>query len=113
MAATPMPTDRVGFKDIREYLAALDAAGLLKHITAEVDPEYELGAVCSRSLQRSGPALIFENVKGYPGMPLVANLLSSTRHLAVAFGTEASEEAVYDEIVLGMQNRIPSAIRGT
>jgi len=113
VAAIPPQTGRAGFKDIREYLTALDEAGLLRRITAEVDPRFELGAICSRSLQKGGPALIFENIKGYPGMPLVANLLSSTRHLALAFGTEEDEEAVYQRIVLGMQNRIPSSIRQT
>src|SRR5205823_12976864 len=67
----------------------------------------------SRSLEREGAALAFENVKGYPGMPLVANLLSSIRQLALAFRTEETEEAVYERIVLGMQNRVPSAIRQT
>ena len=101
------------FKDIREYLAGLEAAGMLKRITAEVDLEHEVGAICSRSLERGGPALVFENVKGYSGKPLVANLLSSTKLLAFAFGTDEDEEQIYQRIVLGLQNRIPSRILPT
>lgn len=114
MASTAAPEVRVaGFKDIREYLDALDQAGLLKRIAARVDLEHEIGAICSRALERGGPALVFENIKGYEGMPLVANLLSSTRHLALAFRTDEDEQQVYEQIVRGMQNRIPSAIRPT
>jgi 4-hydroxy-3-polyprenylbenzoate decarboxylase len=52
----------VGCRDLREYLQLLEAKGLLKRVTAEVDPEVELGAIVARSLERKGPALLFENV---------------------------------------------------
>jgi len=39
-------------------------------------------------------ALLFENVKGYAGMPLVTNLISTTAQIALAFGTEPDEEKI-------------------
>jgi UbiD family decarboxylase len=92
---------------------ALEAEGLLKHITAEVDLKHEIGAIAARSLEQGGPALVFENIKGYPGMPLVVNLVSNNTQLGLAFGTEAEESKIYEKLVEGMRNRIPSRIRQT
>jgi 4-hydroxy-3-polyprenylbenzoate decarboxylase len=103
----------VNCNDIRDYLHLLEENGLLQRITAEVDLKYEVGAICSRSLKRGGPAISFENIRGYAGLPLVANLLGSIRHLAVAFGTEESEEQVYEAIVDGMRNRVASVLLPT
>jgi 2,5-furandicarboxylate decarboxylase 1 len=101
------------FRDIREYLDALDSAGLLARVTAPVDLQFEIGAICARSMRRGGPALLFENVRDLPGMKLSANLLSSTRHLAVAFGTDEDEEVIYQRIVDGMSHRLPSVLVST
>src|SRR5581483_10931387 len=111
MAATePAKTQTGGYKDMRSYMAALEEAGLLRHVTAEVDLKHEIGAIAARSLEQGGPALLFENVKGYPGMPLVVNLVSNNRQLGLAFGTEPDEAQIYQKLVFGMRNRIPSRI---
>jgi UbiD family decarboxylase len=114
MAATkPAQTRTGGYKDIREYLAALEEQGMLKHITAEVDLKWEIGAIAAKSLEEGGPALIFENIKGYEGMPLAVNLVSNNRQLGLAFGTEPDEAKIYERLVGGMQHRIPSRILST
>ena len=108
MDATTSNRLKVNYRDLREYLNLLEAEGLLHRITAEVDPKFELGAVTARSLERKGPALFFENVKGYRGKPLVTNIISTTKQLAVAFKSEADEEVIHERVVEGMKNRIPS-----
>jgi 4-hydroxy-3-polyprenylbenzoate decarboxylase len=111
MAATePARTRTGGYEDMREYMAALEQAGLLDHVTAGVDLRWEIGAIAARSLEQGGPALVFENVKGYPGMPLVVNLVSNNKQLGLAFGTDAEEAKIYEKLVQGMRNRIPSRI---
>jgi phenyl-phosphate phosphatase/carboxylase subunit beta len=105
---TATTKSRVKYKDLREYLQLLESAGLLHRIKAEVDLKHEIGAIAARSLERKGPALLFENVKGYAGMPLVTNIISTTEQLAVAFNTEADEEKIHERIVAGMRHRIPS-----
>src|SRR5438874_13308890 len=97
-----------GYEDIRSYMEALEAAGLLKHVDTEVDLKHEIGAIAARALEQGGPALVFDNVKGYPDMPLVVNLVSNNRQLGLAFGTEADEARIYEKLVAGMRNRIPS-----
>jgi UbiD family decarboxylase len=97
MAATesrPAEQKTGGYEDIRSYMDALEAAGLLKHITAEVDLKHEIGAIAARSLEEGGPALVFDNVKGYAGKPLVVNLVANNRQLGVAFGTEPEEAKI-------------------
>jgi len=102
-----------GYEDMRSYMDALEERGLLKHVTAEVDLKHEIGAIAARSLEQEGPALVFENIKGYSGMPLVVNLVSNNKQLGVAFGTEPDEAKIYEKLVFGMRNRIPSRIRQT
>jgi 4-hydroxy-3-polyprenylbenzoate decarboxylase len=106
-------TPWVSYKDMREYLDLLEEAGLLHRITAEVDPELELGAVTARSLERKGPALMFENVKGYKGMPLITNMISTTEQLAIAFNAEPDEEVIHKRVVEGLNYRIPSEVAET
>ncbi len=111
MAATESPQARTGgYEDIRSYMEALEEAGLLKHVTAPVDLKHEIGAIAARSLEQGGPALVFENIKGYEGMPLVVNLVSNNKQLGLAFGTEPDEAKIYEKLVQGMKNRIPSRI---
>ncbi len=103
----------VQYKDLREYLKLLESAGLLHRIKAEVDLHDEIGAITARSLERGGPALFFENIKGYPGKPLVSNIISSTKQLAITFNTEADEEMIHQRVVDGMNQRIASVVGST
>src|ERR1700722_18156966 len=102
-----------GYKDLREYLQLLESRQLLHRIKAEVDLRFEIGAVAARSLEQKGPALLFENIKGYRDMPLVANIISTTKQLAVAFNTEPEEELIHHKVVNGMDHRIPSITLNT
>ncbi len=108
MADVAQTGKKVAYKDIREYLALLESKGLLHRIKKEVDLKWEIGAISARSLARGGPALLFENVKGYPGLPLVANLICTTEQVALAFGTEPREDSIHRAVVDGMNNRIAS-----
>ncbi|MBI4318038.1 MAG: UbiD family decarboxylase, partial [Chloroflexi bacterium] len=55
----------MAYKDMRDWLAALEEAGEIKRIAAEVDWNEEIGAITQRSIDHKGPALLFENIKGY------------------------------------------------
>ncbi len=60
---------RVAYKDLREWIAALESEGQIARVSAEVDWKYELGAVVRRTWDIHGdasPALLFTNIKGYP-----------------------------------------------
>jgi UbiD family decarboxylase len=55
----------MSFVDMREWIARLDKEGELRRVTAEVDWDRELGAIARRVLEKKGPALLFERIKGY------------------------------------------------
>src|SRR5262245_6317606 len=101
---------KVQYKDLREYLNLLDRAGLLSRIAGEVDLKHEIGAICAYGLERGGPGLLFENVKGYPGKSLVSNIIYTVEQLALVFNTEPDIDRLYAAIVEGHRNRVPSVV---
>lgn len=70
------------FEDLREWLAALEAAGELTRVRVEVDWNLEIGAIVRRICETQGPAVLFEKIKGYPGgfRILGAPMAESRRH---------------------------------
>ncbi|PIV71488.1 MAG: phenylphosphate carboxylase subunit beta, partial [Rhodocyclales bacterium CG17_big_fil_post_rev_8_21_14_2_50_68_7] len=69
--------------DIRSYIAALEAHGQLHRIKAEVDWKFELCHVSKVNEERQGPALLYENVKGYD-IPVFTSAFTTSRRLAIA-----------------------------
>jgi 4-hydroxy-3-polyprenylbenzoate decarboxylase len=75
--------------DLREWIALLEKEGEIRHIRAEVDWDRELGAVARAVLEKKGPALLFENIKGYQRgrcTKLFTGGLGSRDRLALALG---------------------------
>ena len=99
---------RVPYDDLRGYLKLLEDNGTLVRISSEVDLDGELGAIAYRDLVRDGPALWFDNIKDYPDMPLVANIMYREDQLALALNGEADWANLRDIIHEGMQDRTPS-----
>ncbi len=97
------------FKDLREYMAKLEAEGELLHIEEEVDWNLEVGAIIRRCYDLGAPAPLFENIKGYPrgfrilGAPAGASA-SGVRfyaRTAISLGLppEAGAAAIIEEFV--------------
>jgi 4-hydroxy-3-polyprenylbenzoate decarboxylase len=76
------------YRDLREFIALLDARGELKRVTAPVDPRLEMTEICDRTLRRGGPALLFENPTGY-AVPVLANLFGTPLRVALGMGEES------------------------
>jgi 4-hydroxy-3-polyprenylbenzoate decarboxylase len=75
------------FRDLREFIQTLENAGELKRITTEVDPYLEITEICDRTLKQQGPALLFENPKGY-SIPVLGNLFGTPKRVAMAMGQD-------------------------
>lgn len=75
----------MAYKDLRDFIAQLEKAGELKRISTEVDPYLEITEICDRTLTMGGPALLFENPKGYD-TPVLANLFGTTKRVAMGMG---------------------------
>jgi 4-hydroxy-3-polyprenylbenzoate decarboxylase len=77
----------MSYRDLREFIEALEAGGDLKRIHARVDPHLEITEVADRVLRAGGPALLFEHPGDSP-MPLLANLFGTEQRVAAALGEE-------------------------
>ncbi|OZG74810.1 3-octaprenyl-4-hydroxybenzoate decarboxylase [Hahella sp. CCB-MM4] len=82
----------MGFKydDLRDFIKVLEKRGELKRIKTPVDPNLEMTEICDRTLRRGGPALLFENPKGY-SMPVLGNLFGTPERVALGMGAESVE----------------------
>lgn len=75
------------YHDLRDFMALLERQGELKRITFPVDPHLEITEIADRTLRAGGPALLFENPKGY-SMPVLCNLFGTPRRVALGMGQE-------------------------
>lgn len=88
----PSPNTRAGavykdaIGDLRQYVDALQALGEVNVVEKEVDPQFELAAVISRSQKESDRPILFRNVKG-SRFPVIANVYGSFTRLAGLLGT--------------------------
>ena len=73
------------YQDLREFITELEKQGELKRITTPVKSELEITEICRRTLERKGPALLFENVVNN-SIPVLANLFGTTKRVAIAMG---------------------------
>lgn len=78
------------YRDLRDFIDQLEKHGELKRITAEIDPNLEMTEISDRTLRRKGPALLFENPKGYD-IPVLANLFGTPRRVAMGMGQDNVE----------------------
>ena len=97
----------MAYKDLREWIAALDKAGQLKRITEPVSPRLEITEITDRVSKSAsnvrgikgasgyapgGPALLFENITGHPGHRVFINQFGSERRMAMSLEVENLEE---------------------
>lgn len=75
------------YRDLREFLDALEAQGELHRVQYPVDPHLEMTEVCDRVLQRGGPALLFERPAGFE-TPVLGNLFGTPRRVALGMGAD-------------------------
>lgn len=84
----------MAYDDLRDWIKALDKAGELKRIREEIDPVLEIAEITDRASKsaKGGPALLFENVKGYPGIPVLMNQFGSDRRMKLALEVDSLDE---------------------
>jgi 4-hydroxy-3-polyprenylbenzoate decarboxylase len=85
----------MAYSDLREFMAALDRAGELRRIPAEVDPVLEITEITDRISKGGGPALLFERVKG-SNLPVLINAFGSPARMHLALGVRGLDELAND-----------------
>ncbi|MXS83611.1 4-hydroxy-3-polyprenylbenzoate decarboxylase [Nitrosomonas oligotropha] len=78
------------YKDLRDFIAQLEAMGELKRIQTEIDPALEMTEICDRILKAQGPAVLFEHPKGH-SIPVLGNLFGTPKRVALGMGQESVE----------------------
>ena len=73
------------YRDLRDFINQLEQLGELKRVRLEVDPYLEMTEICDRTLRQGGPALLFENPKGFD-MPVLGNLFGTPKRVALGMG---------------------------
>ncbi|HEY4716642.1 MAG TPA: menaquinone biosynthesis decarboxylase [bacterium] len=81
----------MGFTDLRDFLKKIESAGMLKRISAEVNPELEMAEIADRAIKQGGPALLFEKPKGSI-FPVLMNLFGTMERTCMALGVNSIDE---------------------
>src|SRR4030095_6303638 len=73
------------YRDLRDFVGKLEAAGDLKRVSAEISPRLEMTEICDRTLRAGGPALLFERPTGSQ-IPVLGNLFGTPQRVSPAKG---------------------------
>jgi len=82
------------YRNLREFVGALEQRGELARIRAAVDPELEITEITdrvSKGPERDNKALLFENVKG-SSLPVLINAFGNARRMAMALNVATLDE---------------------
>ncbi len=96
------------FEDLRGFLTHLESQKQLLRVKDEVGVKYEIAAGMRKTSDIEGPALLFENVKGYPGWRVLGGLFA-TRKL-VALGLGVPQEQMLERYMTLEDKHIPPEI---
>jgi 4-hydroxy-3-polyprenylbenzoate decarboxylase len=97
----------LAYTDLRDWIKRLDKAGELKRVREAVSPHLEMAEIADRTAKlgkgtpkAGGPALLFENVTGFPGAKVLMNQFGSERRmkLALDLGLEESLDSIAQRI---------------
>jgi len=97
----------MAWKDLREFLLFLEEKYELKKISREVNPKHEVGAAIRKTSNITGPALLFETVKGYD-IPVLGGLYAKRERVIHAL--KSSPEKVHEDFIRGANNPIDPKI---
>lgn len=100
----------MSYRDLREFIEALDKAGELKRIPFAVDPRLEITEFADRAVKTGGPALLFEKPKGYSA-PVLINAYASKRRMEIALGV-ANVQELADRITEYLEMKMPQGLIG-
>ncbi|MEK6813992.1 MAG: menaquinone biosynthesis decarboxylase, partial [Nitrospirota bacterium] len=100
----------MAYRDLSDFIRALEKEGELVRVKAEVDPILEITEIADRQMKSpgGGKALLFENVKGSP-VPVIINAFGSTRRMNLALEVDRIED-VGDEILAFIEPELPKTL---
>ncbi len=100
----------MAYQDLREFIRALEKNNELKRISLEVDPRLEITEFADRAVKQGGPALLFENPKGFK-TPVLVNAFASMKKMQIALEVDSVDE-IAARIVEFLEMRMPEGLIG-
>src|SRR5215472_13617995 len=100
----------MAYRDLRDFIDALEKHKELKRISVEVDPVLEITEFADRAVKQGGPALLFEKPKG-SHVPVLINSFASARKMEIALEVDSVEE-VARRISEYLEMRMPEGLLG-
>lgn len=82
-------------RDLRGWLDHLEQQKMLVRVKKEVATEHEIAAGIRKTSDINGPALLFENIKGYPGWRMSAGVFATRKLMALALGVPEDEDRMF------------------
>ncbi len=98
----------MAYKDLREFIEVLEKKSLLRRVKTQVSAELEITEILDRVVKKNGPALLFENVKGYK-IPVFANAFGSMERMCLALEINNLDE-IGERIQKLMELEAPSGL---
>ena len=95
------------YKDLREFLDFLRQRGELKDCQKEVDTRIEIAKVTDKSSKVGGPAILFNNVKGFK-TPVVTGLFGTLDRSFLAI--DSNKYDGFKKTARGLEKPIPAKI---
>src|SRR3989304_4067211 len=100
---------------LREFIEILEDQGELHRVTEEVDWRFEIGDRTRKAQLhlKERPALLFENIKDYPGQRVFVNGISTRARMAIALGLErgTSSRELVGIFKKRMKNRVVPIVK--
>lgn len=81
----------MSYNNLNDFINLLESSGELKRVSSEVSSFLEITEIANRVVKANGPALLFENVRGY-SHPLLINAFGSYKRTALALNCTNIEE---------------------
>ncbi|MYC79499.1 MAG: menaquinone biosynthesis decarboxylase [Cenarchaeum sp. SB0661_bin_35] len=95
---------------LKDFVKVLEEENELKRVAVEVDANLEISEILRRTMYEKGPAILFENVKGYD-MPVLGNAFGSMKRLELGLGMSDFTE-IGERIASMTKMDMPSGIIG-
>src|SRR4029450_10547781 len=97
------------FEDVRNFLTYLEGQSQLLRVKDEVGIKYEIAAGMRKTSDIEGPALLFENVRGFPGWRVLGGLFATRKLVALGLGVP-QEQMLERYMTLGDKHIAPEVV---
>ncbi|MBI4528742.1 MAG: UbiD family decarboxylase [Deltaproteobacteria bacterium] len=97
----------MAFKDLREFITLLEQKNDLLRVKKPVDTRFEISAYIRKTSDQRGPAILFENVKGF-NIPVVGGLFATRERAFLAL--ECAAENYVEKFFYSLERLIPPRV---